>query len=80
MAIVKEEIVGTLIKNIIKSSNLKNTTYDTVNKTLLVTFNNDQVYEYYDIPHSEYTKFRMSESQGQYFSKNIAKKYKYAKK
>jgi hypothetical protein len=80
MAIVKEEIVGTLIKNIIKSSNLKNTTYDTVNKTLLVTFNNDQVYEYYDVPHSEYTKFRMSESQGQYFSKNIAKKYKYAKK
>ncbi len=80
MAIVKEEIVGTLIKNIIKSSNLKNTTYDTVNKTLLVTFNNNQVYEYYDVPHSEYTKFRMSESQGQYFSKNIAKKYKYAKK
>ena len=80
MAIVKEEIVGTLIKNIIKSSNLKNTTYDTVNKTLLVTFNNDHVYEYYDVPHSEYTKFRMSESQGQYFSKNIAKKYKYAKK
>lgn len=80
MAIVKEEIVGTLIKNNIKSSNLKNTTYDTVNKTLLVTFNNDHVYEYYDVPHSEYTKFRMSESQGQYFSKNIAKKYKYAKK
>jgi hypothetical protein len=80
MAIVKEEIVGTLIKNNIKSSNLKNTIYDTVNKTLLVTFNNDHVYEYYDVPHSEYTKFRMSESQGQYFSKNIAKKYKYAKK
>lgn len=80
MGIIREEIIGNIIKNDIKSSNIKQTTYDTEKKILSVTFVNNLVYEYYDVPHSEYTKFRMSESQGQYFAKNISKKYKYAKK
>lgn len=80
MAIIREEISGTFIKNEIKSANIKQTIYDTEKKLLSVTFVNGLVYEYYDVPHNEYTRFRMAESQGQYFAKNISKKYKYAKK
>lgn len=80
MSILKEEIVGDVIKNSIKSSNISNTEYNTTNKTLKVIFNNGICYEYYGVPHQEYTRFRLAESQGSYFSKNIAKNYKYARK
>jgi hypothetical protein len=79
MAIVKEEIVGTKIINEIKSSNLKKTEYDTNTKLLIVTFNNGMKYQYEDVPHQTYTKFRMSESQGKFFNSDISKKYKFKK-
>lgn len=79
MAIVKEEIKGTKIFNEIKSSNLKKTEYDTETRLMIVEFNNGTKYEYQDVPHQIYTRFRMSESQGKFFSTDIAKKYKYKK-
>ena len=79
MAILKEEIQGTKILNEIKSSNIKKTVYDTETKKLVVEFNNGFKYEYDDVPHQTYTKFRLSESQGKFFSSDIAKKFKYAK-
>lgn len=79
MSVKREEIVGNLIKNEIKSSNISRTEYDTDKKTMLVIFNSGLVYKYFDVPHNEYTRFRMSESQGSYFSKNIAKNFKYEK-
>jgi len=79
MAITKEEIVGTKILNEIKSSNLVKTEFDTSNGTLLVEFNNGVKYEYYEVPHQIYTQFRMSESQGKFFSSKIAKTFKYKK-
>ena len=79
MAIKSEKIEGKKIINEIVSSNVKKTTYDTETKTLMVTFNNGIEYLYEDVPHSSYTKFRMAESQGKYFSTEIAKKYKYKK-
>ncbi len=79
MAIIKEEIVGTKIINEIKSSNIRKTTFDTETKKLVVEFNNGQQYEYSEVPHQVYTAFRMSESQGSFFSKNIVKKYNYKK-
>lgn len=79
MAITREIIDGTKIINEIKSSNIKKTEYDTNSKNLKVVFNNDAVYEYDEIPHQVYTKFRMAESQGKFFSSEIAKKYKYKK-
>ena len=45
MAIVKEEINGTKIKNEIKSSNIKSTEYDTETKDLVVEFNNGAKYK-----------------------------------
>ena len=80
MAITKEIIRGTKIINEIKSSNVKNTEYDLDSKKLLGEFNNGIKYEYEDVPHKIYTQFRMAESQGKFFSTNIAKSYKYTKK
>jgi hypothetical protein len=79
MAILKEEIIGTKIINEIQSSNIKKTEYDTETKNLLVTFNNGAIYEYQEVPHQLYTQFRMSESQGKFFSGKIAKTFKYKK-
>lgn len=79
MSIISEEIQGTKIKNQIKSSNLKMTEYDTETKLMIVEFNNGTKYEYSEVPHQIYTRFRMSESQGKFFSTDIAKKYKYKK-
>ena len=79
MAIVKEEISGTTIVNEINSSNLKKTIYDTITKKMVVEFNNGAKYEYDEVPHQLYTQFRMSESQGKFFSSKIAKTFKYKK-
>jgi hypothetical protein len=79
MAILKEEIIGTKIINEIQSTNIKKTEYDTESKKLLVTFNNGALYEYEEVPHQLYTQFRMTESQGKFFSTKISKIYKYKK-
>lgn len=79
MGIIKEEIVGTKIINEIQSSNLRKTEYDTETKKMLVEFNNGLKYEYDEVPHQVYTQFRMSESQGKFFSTKISKTYKYRK-
>jgi hypothetical protein len=79
MAIIKEEIKGTHIICEIKSSNLKTTDYNTEDKKLMVEFNNGAKYEYEEVPHSLYTQFRMSESQGSFFVKKISKVFKYKK-
>jgi hypothetical protein len=79
MAIIKESIIGKHIVCEVKSSNIAKADYDTETKKLIVEFNNNLKYEYEDIPHQLFTSFRSSESQGSFFSKNIAKKYKYKK-
>ena len=77
MGIIKEEIDGTKIKNIIKSSNIKSTEYDTESKDLVVEFNNGAKYKYNNVPHQVYTKFRLAESQGKFFPTDIAKQFSY---
>lgn len=79
MAIIKEEIKGTKIINEIQSSNIVRTEYDTATKKMMVEFKNGLRYEYDDVPHNTYTKFRLSESQGKFFSSSIAKTFKYKK-
>lgn len=79
MAITRETIQGTKIVNEIKSSNIKSAEYDTESKKLIVEFNNGFKYEYDEVPHQTYTKFRMAESQGKFFTTDISKKFKYKK-
>lgn len=79
MSIKSEKIEGTKIICEIESSNLSKTDYDTISKKLVVEFKNGALYEYENVPHELYTQFRMSESQGSFFSKSISKKFKYKK-
>lgn len=79
MAILSEKIEGKLIEVKIQSSNIKSSTYNTEDKTLLIEFNNNSLYQYNEVPWEVFTKFRMAESQGKYFNSNISKKYKYEK-
>jgi hypothetical protein len=79
MAITRETIQGTKIINEIKSSNIKSAEYDTESKKLIVEFNNGFKYEYDEVPHQTYTKFRMADSQGKFFTTDISKKFKYKK-
>jgi phage baseplate assembly protein gpV len=79
MAILKEQIIGTKIINEIQSSNVVKTEYDTTTKKLIVEFKNGAKYEYDEVPHQLHVQFRMSESQGKFFSSKIAKEFKYKK-
>tara|TARA_R110000803_G_scaffold35710_3_gene77058 strand:+ start:5850 stop:6098 length:249 start_codon:yes stop_codon:yes gene_type:complete len=79
MGIKSEKIEGKLIINEIVSSNLTKTIYDTGEEKLTVSFKNGMKYEYEKVPHSIYTKFRMAESQGTFFNKEIGRKFKYKK-
>ncbi len=79
MAILKEEIVGSKIINEIQSTNVTKTEYDTITKKLIVEFKNGTKYEYDEVPHQIYTQFRMSESQGKFFSSKISKEFKFKK-
>ena len=79
MAITSEIISGTTILNEIESSNILRTQYDTLTKTMIAEFKNGMRYEYSDVPHQKYTQFRMAESQGNFFNKNISKAHTYKK-
>jgi hypothetical protein len=79
MAVKKETIDGTKIINEIESTNIVKTEYDTATKKMITEFKNGARYEYEDVPHNVYTKFRMAESQGKYFTTDISKKFKYKK-
>ena len=79
MAITKEEFVGTKILNEVQSSNIVRTEFDTESKLMIVEFKNGMKYQYEGVPHEVYTRFRMTESQGKFFSSDISKKYKFVK-
>lgn len=79
MAILREEIKGMMIYNVIESSNIIESQYDMSTDKMVVTFKNGTKYEYDDVPHKVYAKFRLSESQGKFFTTEISKNYKYKK-
>jgi len=79
MAITREIISGTTILNEVQSSNIVRTQYDTTSKKMIAEFKNGSRYEYVDVPHEIYTKFRMAQSQGNFFNTNISKVHKYTK-
>jgi hypothetical protein len=79
MAIISEKISGKNILVLIESSNLKSAEYHTDDKTLTVEFKNGVKYEYEAVPWNLFTKFRMTESQGSFFNKNIARSFEYTK-
>lgn len=78
--LTKKDYSGSKIICEYTSSNIKMGVYDINTKTLNITFNNDTVYEYDDVPHEVFSEMNLSESQGKYFNQKIAKNYTYRKK
>ncbi len=79
MAILREEIKGMMIYNVIESSNITESQYDMSTEKMVVTFKNGTKYEYENVPHKAYAKVRFSDSQGKFFTTEISKNYKYKK-
>jgi hypothetical protein len=79
MSITSEIISGTTIINEVQSSNIVRSQYDTISKKMIAEFKNGVKYEYNNVQHQTYTQFRMAESQGNYFNKNISKNHTYTK-
>jgi hypothetical protein len=80
MGVISEKIDRQNISVDIDSTNLKHASYDTSLKILTITFKNGGIYEYYEFPWDEFTKFRLAESQGKFFSREIKNgSYKYKK-
>lgn len=68
-----------LIKCEVQSSMLKYFEYDDSTKTLKTTFNNNDIYEYNDVPLKNIIEMIESESKGKYFAANIKNVFKYKK-
>ena len=79
MGIKSEKIKGKLIINEYDSGSLHKSEYNTETSELIMEFAKGGKYTYEKVPISIFTKMRMAESQGKYFSKNISKNYKYKK-
>lgn len=62
----------------VESSVLKSVGYDEDKKVLETELVNSSLYEYYNVPASEYTNLMESASLGKYYNKHI-KKYRYKK-
>lgn len=79
MAILTEKIEGKMILVEINSTNLKSASYDTENELFTVKFNNGSIYQYEKFPWDQFTKFRMSDSQGKFLNEKVKGKYSYNK-
>lgn len=63
----------------VSSSNLASIGYDSENEILEIEFNHGGVYQYSDVPESEYVALMNADSHGKYFSANIRNDFKYKK-
>ena len=79
MALKSKVYSGNMILCEYNSSNLTNSTYDTVNNVLIITFKNGQQYKYFDVPHEIFAELNIAESQGKSLNNNINKNFKYEK-
>jgi hypothetical protein len=77
MGVLSEIYSGDRIVNQYKSSNIKGSIYNKSTRNLIIEFNAGRRYEYEDIPENVAAGLRIAKSQGSYFNKEIAKKYKY---
>jgi hypothetical protein len=60
----------------VQSSDLRAVDYDW-SGTLTIAFHSGGVYEYYDVPHSEYSALLNASSHGKYFHAHIRNRYAY---
>ncbi len=62
----------------VQSSNIRSVGYDGGAETLEVEFTSGSVYQYFDVPESEYEGLMNAGSKGRYFNRNIKECYQYA--
>lgn len=63
----------------VSSSNIQSIGYDEASMTLEVEFKNGAVYQYFDVPKTEYDALMSAGSQGQYLAANIKGRYRFSK-
>lgn len=59
------------------SSNIRSVGYEANTETLEVEFTSGSVYQYFDVPESEYEGLMNAASKGKYFNRNIKDNYRY---
>ena len=59
------------------SSTLSSADYDPWSGTLTIVFHGGRIYQYYHVPHSEYSGLVNARSHGKYFHEHIKHRYDY---
>jgi len=57
------------------SSNIRSVGYDPTSSILEVEFNSGSIYQYLDVPESEYEGLMNADSKGRYLNRNIKGRY-----
>ena len=60
----------------VSSSNLTSVGHDPNTLTLEIEFNSGSIYQYFDVPYSEYQGLMQAGSKGTYFNANIKDNYR----
>jgi hypothetical protein len=66
-------------RNYLKSSTLHSAGYDRDHKTLELKFNSGEIYQYLNVPHSNYTGLMNATSHGEYFNRYIKEQFLFIK-
>lgn len=62
----------------VNSTDVAEIGYDSNSMTLEIVFHSGGVYQYFDVPESEYRGLMQAGSKGKYFHANIKDNYRYA--
>ena len=68
-----------MIRTQVSSSNVMEVGYDLETATLEIMFKGDMVYQYFDVPESQYQNLINAGSVGEYLNDNIKGVFRYAK-
>ena len=63
----------------VSSSNIAEIGYDANRRILEVLFHSGGLYQYFDVPQSEYVSLMNASSHGQYLNRNIKGRFRYAR-
>lgn len=66
-------------RNYVTSSNIRSVGHDADNQILEIEFNSGAVYQYSNVPSSEYEGMMTADSKGKYFHSNIKDQYSFVK-
>lgn len=63
----------------VSSSNLASVGYEPTSMVLEIEFVGGRIYQYFDVPDSEFQQLMQAASHGTYFNANIRNRYRYAR-